>query len=219
MRWREIGLVVVTMLYLAGCDSHPVEHSSAPLQSSPSKKPLPSKPTPPPKRLAGSPTLPPHPQASSFLRGQNTPLPLAQEQGTPREINKTQPLQEEKKPLKEFPRFALRDLDHRESQISFEEGRVRFANIRQPIVIVTLLADRCGPCRGMMPYLSLLQKKYAQKLFVLGVLVHSPMEERMLRDFMLKTQSNFYLSNHPDGDRLGAFLASRLAWEATIPYR
>jgi len=129
-------------------------------------------------------------------------------------------LPETKPPAKReasFPHFPLRDLDHRSSALIFEKDRVRFQNIRQRIVILTLLSDRCAPCRGMMPYLTMLQKKYAKDLFVLGVLVRSDLDDEELRRFMRRHESNFYLSNHPDGDRLGSFLASRLDLGSNYP--
>jgi len=107
-------------------------------------------------------------------------------------------------------RFVLEDLDHRQSAAVFEGERVRFEKIRQRVVILTLLSDRCAPCRGMMPYLSMLQKKHARDLFVVGVLVHSDLDDTKLRRFMRRHESNFYLSNHPDGERLASYLASRL---------
>ena len=117
----------------------------------------------------------------------------------------------------EIRRFVLEDLDHRRSAAVFEGERVRFEKIRQRVVVLTLLSDRCAPCRGMMPYLTMLQKKYAKDLFVLGVLVRSDLDGEELRRFMRRHGSNYYLSNHPDGDRLGAFLASRLNLGSNYP--
>jgi len=114
-------------------------------------------------------------------------------------------------------RFLLEDLDHRKSSMTFEGSNVRFEKIRQRIVVLSVLSDRCSPCRGMMPYLSMLQKKYAKELFVLGVLVRSDLSDEGLRNFMRHYESNFYLSRHPDGERLGRALASRLKLGENYP--
>lgn len=107
------------------------------------------------------------------------------------------------------PLFHIRDIDRRETSISFQDSRVLFRKIRQPIVFVTLFADWCPPCRGMLPYLSKLQKENSDELFVIGVLVNSDLDDEQLRRFMLRHDSSFFISNHPDNDALGAFLARR----------
>jgi thiol-disulfide isomerase/thioredoxin len=106
-------------------------------------------------------------------------------------------------------RFAIRDIDRRESTIEFEGSKVLFRKIRQPIVMVTLFADWCPPCRGLLPYLGKLQQENREELFLIGILVHSDLDDDALRRFMLRYDANFFMSNHPDSDRLGDYLARR----------
>jgi thiol-disulfide isomerase/thioredoxin len=114
-------------------------------------------------------------------------------------------------------RFAIRDIDRRESTIEFTDSHVRFHKIRQPLVLLTLFADWCPPCRGMLPYLNRLQKENSDALFVIGILVHSPLNAEELREFMLRYQTNFFISNHPDNDALGEYLAQRYGLEENYP--
>jgi thiol-disulfide isomerase/thioredoxin len=105
--------------------------------------------------------------------------------------------------------FTIRDIDRRESTVDFDGDRVLFRKIRQPIVMVTLFADWCPPCRGLLPYLGKLQAANSKDLFLIGLLVNSEMDDPALREFMLRHESNFFISNHPDNDRFAAYLARR----------
>jgi len=105
--------------------------------------------------------------------------------------------------------FRIRDIDHRTTRLEFHPEYAVFRKIRQPIVMITLLGDWCPQCRGMLPYLSMLQKKNSDSLFVIGVLVNSDLDDGQLRRFMNRYESNFFISNHPDNNRLGYFLAEK----------
>jgi thiol-disulfide isomerase/thioredoxin len=106
-------------------------------------------------------------------------------------------------------RFTIRDIDGRETQVEFRKDRALFPRIRQPLVMIVLFADWCPPCRGMLPYLSQLQAANQKSLFVIGVLVHSDLDDARLRKFMERYETNFFISNHPDDDALGSYLAHR----------
>jgi len=106
-------------------------------------------------------------------------------------------------------RFNIRDIDRRETRLEFRGDHATFRRIRQPIVLITLLADWCPPCRGMLPYLSRLQSENRDDIFVIGVLVHSDLDDEALRRLMERYETNFFISNHPDNDALGSYLAKR----------
>jgi len=105
--------------------------------------------------------------------------------------------------------FTIRDIDGRQTRLEFQADEARFHRIRQPLVMIVLFADWCPPCRGMLPYLSQLQSANQDALFVIGVPVHSDLDEAGLRKFMARYGINFFLSTHPDNDALGSYLAHR----------
>jgi len=105
--------------------------------------------------------------------------------------------------------FRIRDVDHRSTTLEFHPDHVVFRRIRQPIVVLTFLSDWCPPCRGLLPYLGRLQKNNSRDLFVIGILVNSDLNDTRLRRFMTRYESNFFISNHPDNDLLGYFVAAK----------
>ncbi|WP_457608742.1 TlpA family protein disulfide reductase [Nitratifractor sp.] len=112
-------------------------------------------------------------------------------------------------------RFTIRDIDHRESTIEFAADRILFRKIRQPIVMVTIFSDRCAPCRGMLPYLGDLQKKNADDLFLIGILVHSDLDEQELRAFMRRYEAPFFISRHPDNEALARKFVEEIGLDPT----
>jgi thiol-disulfide isomerase/thioredoxin len=100
------------------------------------------------------------------------------------------------KRAKEPEVFYIEDVDKRRSRVDFYRDRVVFNKIRQPIVVVNIFSNRCPPCRGLLPYLNDLQKKNRKKLFVLGVLVESDLDNKHLREFMKRYRLRFFISNH-----------------------
>lgn len=85
-----------------------------------------------------------------------------------------------------------------------------FQDTTQPIVIVNLFATWCPPCIGEIPYLNDLQKKYKEKLFVVGILTHDSIMQDALDTFMAKNQINYFISNGTDNDTFADQLAITL---------
>lgn len=85
-----------------------------------------------------------------------------------------------------------------------------FQDTTQPIVIVNLFATWCPPCIGEIPYLNDLQKKYKEKLFVVGILTHDSIMQDALDTFMAKNQINYFISNATDNDTFANQLAITL---------
>jgi thiol-disulfide isomerase/thioredoxin len=101
----------------------------------------------------------------------------------------------QKIPAKEYL-FKFEDLNHQTSTITMKDDFYNFSNIKQSIVIVTLFSTWCPPCRGQIPHLSNLQKKFKENLFVLGGLVHDDIKDEMLKKFIISENILFFISNN-----------------------
>ncbi|WP_292657031.1 hypothetical protein [Nitratifractor sp.] len=106
--------------------------------------------------------------------------------------------------------FHIRDIDNRKTLLEFQGMNGTFRRIRQPIVILTLLSDRCAPCRGMLPYLGRLQRSNDDDLFLIGILLKSDLDPTGVRRLMRHYESNFFLSIHPDNETLARYLTRQL---------
>ena len=119
--------------------------------------------------------------------------------------------------LQEPPHFRIRDVDDRETLLTFQGTTGHFKRIRQPIVLLTLFSDWCSPCRGMLPYLSRLQQSNRDDLFVIGLLLRSDLDREGVRRFMKRYAANFFISLHPDNEALAAYLARQLELGENYP--
>ena len=109
--------------------------------------------------------------------------------------------------------FRVSDIDNRTTRIHFEDAKVLVDKVIQPVVIIHLFAPWCPPCRGMLPYLSDIQRRYSRMVFVIGIVVNSSIDNAQLRTFMKRYDATFFISNAEDNDRL----ARRLAVELSLP--
>ncbi|TET87970.1 MAG: TlpA family protein disulfide reductase [Sulfurovum sp.] len=88
-----------------------------------------------------------------------------------------------------------------------------FHDIDQSIVVINFFTTWYSPCRGEIPYLSDLQKKYKKKIFVTGILVNDTQDDDALKHFISKYHANYFISNSKQND---AF-ASKVVKELQLP--
>lgn len=113
--------------------------------------------------------------------------------------------------------FRLTDIDNRELNITIENNRIVFHDIKSPLVLVNFFATWCPPCRSELPYLSQIQKKYSKNLFVVGILVNDDQNISQLRDFMEMHGANFYISNAGDNAGFSKHIINALQLPENFP--
>jgi len=98
-------------------------------------------------------------------------------------------------PPKEYS-FVFNDLEQHATTLTIKNDLYRFSNIKQPIVMISLFATWCPPCRGQIPHLSNLQKKFKDNLFILSALVHDDCSNEKLKKFTIAQKVRFFISNN-----------------------
>jgi thiol-disulfide isomerase/thioredoxin len=96
--------------------------------------------------------------------------------------------------LREYT-FTLEDLGKHSTKLHVKNDIYKFSNIGQSIVMVTFFSTWCPPCRGQIPHLNSLQKKFKDNLFILSALVHDDIEKDELKKFIISHKVKFYISN------------------------
>ena len=91
--------------------------------------------------------------------------------------------------------FTFRNLKNQSSPLEIKDDIYTFKNIKQPIVMVVLASTWCPPCRGQVPHLSNLQKRFKENLFIMGALIHDDIKDRELQKLMISEKVNFYVSS------------------------
>ncbi len=109
--------------------------------------------------------------------------------------------------------FILSDIQQNKQKLTINDQKIMFHSIDRPIVIVNFFSTWCAPCRGEIPYLSDLQKKYKKKLFVVGILVNDKQDNNVLKEFTTKHHADYFISNGKQNDTF----ASRVVKELQLP--
>jgi len=90
--------------------------------------------------------------------------------------------------------FNFKDLQNKKLLLTMKNDIYTFPNIKQSIVMITLFSTWCPPCRGEIPHLTNLQKKFKKNLFILGALVHDDIQNDMLKKFIISENALFFIS-------------------------
>ena len=114
-------------------------------------------------------------------------------------------------------RFVIKDIDGRKTVVRLDEGRVSVKRVIQPIVIFYIFTPWCAPCRGVLPYLSMLQRKEKDNIFVIGLVAGESMNDTVLREFMKRYDATFFISNSSDNDKLVDKFLKDLSMPANYP--
>jgi len=105
--------------------------------------------------------------------------------------------------------FVLTDIDDRNTTLSLKQDRLQLSRVVQPYVLLHFFSTHVDLSRGMLPYLSALQREH-RHLFVLGVVVPESIDTPSLRQYMRQTKTTFFVSRSPDNLALGNAIASML---------
>jgi len=97
--------------------------------------------------------------------------------------------------------YLIEDIDKRETKVVFSEDRVYVKRVIQPIEIFYIFSTKCPPCRGMLPYLSMLQRRYSKDIFIIGIVIDK-IDFGNLREFMKRYDATFFISDSIDNTLL-----------------
>ncbi len=90
--------------------------------------------------------------------------------------------------------FTFNNLKNQSSILNVKNDVYDFTNIKQPIVMVSLASTWCPPCRGEVPHLNSLQKKFKDNLFILSALVYDDIKDEELKKLIISEKVHFYVS-------------------------
>jgi len=121
------------------------------------------------------------------------------------------------KKTKEYT-LKFEDLKNHSTKLHIKNDFYQFTNIEQPIVMVTLFSTWCPPCRGQIPHLSSLQKKFKKNLFILSALVHDDIKESELNKFIIAEKVMFYISkNQKENLKFADIITPKLGLSKDFP--
>ena len=123
----------------------------------------------------------------------------------------------QKVPPKEY-KFLFHDLEKQSTTLHIKNDLYHFSNIKQPIVMIAFFATWCPPCRGQIPHLSNLQKKFQKHLFILSALVHDDSSSEKLNKFIIAQKARFFIAKEEKENlEFAHFITPKLGLKEEFP--
>ena len=135
----------------------------------------------------------------------------------PVESNLTERDQEEELSLQKKHTFQLSGLNDSNHTVTIENKYIEISNVGQKIILINFFATWCPPCKGEIPYLADLKKKYKDSLFIAGILVNDNPTKDVLKKFITQYGINYFVSNAEENTILATLAAKRLKLGENFP--
>ena len=113
--------------------------------------------------------------------------------------------------------YTLSDMNDINHTITIENKYIEISNVSEPIIVINFFATWCPPCKGEIPYLVDLQKKYEGKLFIAGILVNDTPDKEALESFLKTYEINYFVSNSHQNDDLSKLAIAKLHLPEDLP--
>ncbi len=114
--------------------------------------------------------------------------------------------------------FTFQDLNNHSTKLHIIDDVYYFSNIKQPIVMIVFFATWCPPCRGQIPHLSNLQKKFKKSLFIISPLVHDDCSNEKLKRFTITQKVKFFIANRQKENlKFADFITPKLGLTKDFP--
>ena len=126
-------------------------------------------------------------------------------------------LSKEEIELRKKHTFQLSDFNDINHSITIEYKHIEISEISEKIILINFFATWCPPCKGEMPYLADLKKKYEGKLFVAGILVNDTSNKEKLQTFIRDLDVNYFISTSSQNDALAKLATQRLKLGEDFP--
>ena len=123
---------------------------------------------------------------------------LIQDSIANQEVKETKNLKKSKKVKSTNYTFTFKNFNDKASTLHLKNDIYDFTNITQPIVMINLSSTWCPPCRGEVPHLNSLQKKFKNNLFILTALVHDNINDDELKKLIVSEKAYFFVSTNQD---------------------
>jgi thiol-disulfide isomerase/thioredoxin len=114
--------------------------------------------------------------------------------------------------------YQFKDLKEQKNTLHIINDLYDFRNIKQPIVIMNIMATWCPPCRGQIPHLSKLQQEFKENVFVMATLVYDDISKEKLDKFIIAQKMLFYVAiNQEENLKFTEMLTPKLGLDKDFP--
>jgi len=106
--------------------------------------------------------------------------------------------------------YVLTSLDNKQLVVSKEADGFKLEGAEGKVVIFDIFATWCPPCRAAASHLSSLQKKYKDRLVIVGVTIEENIPNTKLQEFKEQYNANYTLVNSAQNRTLANSIVDKL---------
>ncbi len=114
--------------------------------------------------------------------------------------------------------FVLNTMDGKKIHIEVNDNGIKVKEYPDRVIILDFFGKNCPPCKAEMPILGRVQKKYSDKLQIIGLHVQAPLT---LSEFsqITKRGVNFPVADYMNNnEEFIEYISSLTGWRGQIPY-
>jgi len=113
--------------------------------------------------------------------------------------------------------YNLKDLSGKNYEVTANKTGFVISGHEDKVVILDFFATWCPPCKATAPHLASLQKKFGDKVLILGVLLESGKENAYVQKFVDKYGADYAISNAEDNMELSSAVAKNINLPRSFP--
>ncbi|NPA59034.1 MAG: redoxin family protein [Epsilonproteobacteria bacterium] len=106
--------------------------------------------------------------------------------------------------------YVLTALDNKQYVVKKDGADFILKDTDAKVVIFDIFATWCPPCRGAATHLNALQKKYKNKIKIIGLHIENDIPNSKLQDFREKYNAHYTLVNSKENRRLADTIVDEL---------
>jgi thiol-disulfide isomerase/thioredoxin len=111
----------------------------------------------------------------------------------------------------EAKKFKLNDIENKNYTFYINKKNIFIKDVQQKFILLNFFATWCPPCNGQLPYISDIEKKYKDKLFIAGILVNDDNKEyHTIQELSEQYNIDYFISNSKQNDTFAMELLKNL---------
>lgn len=113
--------------------------------------------------------------------------------------------------------FILKDINGTTITFNATESGLKSKELENKIIFLDFFATWCPPCKAEIPHLVNLQKKYKDKLVIIGILLEKDKNIGELKRFKDEYKINYFISNSSDNFELAKIVYAAVQAPRNMP--
>jgi len=114
--------------------------------------------------------------------------------------------------------FTLKTMEGKKIHIEVNDEGIKVKEYPKKVIILDFFGKNCPPCKAEIPILGKVQKKYKDKLQIIGLHVQEPLDIKDY-NFIKNRGVNFPVADYMQGNQeFVEYIAKLTGWRGSIPY-